>query len=115
MGLYTRQKQDRYPESSSNAYISISEQVSSDMPKIAKSLVQNQGVDLDSDFIHYDTSVESKLVEEAEAADLAFVFSQLFGKGLKDGWFSGHPYEVVPNGLTGVEEGLRNLKQSIAH
>jgi hypothetical protein len=65
----------------------------------------------------YDTSVESNLVEEAEAADLAFVFSQLFGKGkgLKDNWFSGHPYEAMPNGLAGVKERLGNLKKRIAH
>lgn len=49
--------------------------------------------------------------EEPGIADLGFVFSQLFTKGLKDGWFSGHPYEVVPNGLDGVEGALKNLKE----
>lgn len=44
-------------------------------------------------------------------ADLGFVFSRLFSKGLEDGWFSGHPYEVVPNGLEGVEGALKNLKE----
>lgn len=39
------------------------------------------------------------------------MFSRLFYKGLKDGWFSGHPYEVVPNGLDGVEGALKNLKE----
>ncbi|KAH8703974.1 chaperonin 10-like protein [Talaromyces proteolyticus] len=42
--------------------------------------------------------------------DLGFVFSRLFSKGLKEGWFSGHPHEVVRNGLEGVEEALKNLK-----
>lgn len=42
--------------------------------------------------------------------DFGFVFFRLFGKGLKDGWFTGHPYEVVPCGLQGVETGLLNLK-----
>jgi hypothetical protein len=85
--------------------------------KIAKCLAQNQGIDLDTAFMPYDTSVESNLVEEAEAADLAFMFSQLFGKGkgLKDSWFSDHPYEAMPNGLAGVKERLGNLKKRIAH
>jgi NADPH:quinone reductase len=42
--------------------------------------------------------------------DFGVVFSCLFGKGLKDGWFTGHPFEIVPGGLEGVEKGLCNLK-----
>jgi hypothetical protein len=29
--------------------------------------------------------------------------------GLKDGWFTGHPYEVVSAGLNGVQTGLQKL------
>jgi NADPH2:quinone reductase len=45
--------------------------------------------------------------------DFGFVFFRLFGKGLKDGWLIGHPFEVVPGGLEGVQEGLCNLKAGI--
>ena len=37
-------------------------------------------------------------------------YDKSVGKGLKDGWFTGHPFEVVPNGLAGVEGALKNLK-----
>ncbi|OAL46963.1 NADPH2:quinone reductase [Pyrenochaeta sp. DS3sAY3a] len=30
--------------------------------------------------------------------------------GLKEGWLKGHPYEVVPGGLDGVQKGLENLR-----
>ncbi|CRG83020.1 hypothetical protein PISL3812_00368 [Talaromyces islandicus] len=56
-------------------------------------------------------SVHKSPSEAPGNADLGFVFSQLFTKGLKDGWFSGHPYDVVTNGLEGVEEALKNLKE----
>ncbi|EED14784.1 quinone oxidoreductase, putative [Talaromyces stipitatus ATCC 10500] len=62
---------------------------------------------------HSTTTVGNSHASDEKApgdADLAFAFIRLFGKGLKDGWFTGHPFEVVPNGLAGVEEALRNLK-----
>ena len=39
-----------------------------------------------------------------------FGWSRLFGRGLQEGWISGHPYEVVPGGLEGVQTALENLK-----
>jgi NADPH2:quinone reductase len=42
--------------------------------------------------------------------DLGFVFCRLFGKGLQDGWYKGHPYEVRKGGLGGVQEALLDLK-----
>ncbi|KAF2458824.1 chaperonin 10-like protein [Lineolata rhizophorae] len=42
--------------------------------------------------------------------DFGFVYFRLFGQGLADGWFSGHPYEVLPGGLASVETGLDNLR-----
>ena len=44
-----------------------------------------------------------------DLSDLGFAWFRLFGQGLKEGWFSGHPHEVVPGGLGGVETGLLNL------
>lgn len=37
-------------------------------------------------------------------------FFQFIGRGLAQGWFSGHPYEVRPGGLNGVELALRDLE-----
>jgi hypothetical protein len=34
-------------------------------------------------------------------------------RGLKEGWFTAHPHEVVPGGLNGVEQGLKNLKDGV--
>ncbi|KAE8143716.1 hypothetical protein BDV38DRAFT_231971 [Aspergillus pseudotamarii] len=37
-------------------------------------------------------------------------FFALFGRGLGQGWFTGHPYEVRPNGLAGLEGALKDLQ-----
>lgn len=42
--------------------------------------------------------------------DMGFVYFRLFARGLKEGWFTGHPYEVIPGGLGGVATGLKNLQ-----
>ncbi|CAA9960806.1 hypothetical protein CFE70_004182 [Pyrenophora teres f. teres 0-1] len=47
-------------------------------------------------------------------ADFAFVMFRYLARGLQEGWFEPHPYEVVPGGLAGVETGLRNLKEGKA-
>ena len=46
--------------------------------------------------------------------DFGYVWLRLMGLGLKDGWFKAHPHTVIPGGLNGVEEGLRNLKEGKA-
>ena len=46
--------------------------------------------------------------------DLGFVGFRYFGKGLRDGWLSGHPFEVRKNGLEGVEAALTDLKNGKA-
>lgn len=47
--------------------------------------------------------------------DLGFVYSRYFGRALAEGTFKGHPYEVVPGGLGGVQTGLANLRAGKAH
>lgn len=42
--------------------------------------------------------------------DFGHAFFRLFSRGLQQGWFTPHPYEVIPGGLNGVEKGLSNLK-----
>lgn len=46
--------------------------------------------------------------------ELGFVFSRYIARGLEEGWFKAQPQEVVPGGLEGVEQGLRNLKEGKA-
>ncbi|KAH9862782.1 hypothetical protein J1614_010875 [Plenodomus biglobosus] len=46
--------------------------------------------------------------------DFAYVAFRYMAKGLAEGWFRAHPHEVVPGGLEGVEQGLRNLKEGKA-
>jgi threonine dehydrogenase-like Zn-dependent dehydrogenase len=38
------------------------------------------------------------------------IMYKFFEQGLKDGWFKGHPYKVIPGGLGGLQTGLSNLK-----
>jgi NADPH2:quinone reductase len=38
------------------------------------------------------------------------MFFPYIGMGLADGWFSGHPYEVVEGGLGGVQKALDMLE-----
>lgn len=46
--------------------------------------------------------------------DFGFAWFRLFSKGLQEGWFKAHPHTVIPSGLHGVEEGLKNLKDGKA-
>lgn len=45
-----------------------------------------------------------------DARDLAFVLCRYFTRGLQSEAFSGHPFEVRPSGLEGVEQALKDLK-----
>jgi threonine dehydrogenase-like Zn-dependent dehydrogenase len=42
--------------------------------------------------------------------DFGYVYTRLISQGLKAGWFCGHPFEVIPGGLDGVQEGLEKLR-----
>ncbi|KAH8600018.1 chaperonin 10-like protein [Bisporella sp. PMI_857] len=53
-------------------------------------------------------------VDFGDSRDLAFVFSRYFSRALQHGTFSGHPFEVRPDGLEGVEQALRDLKDGQA-
>jgi NADPH:quinone reductase len=46
----------------------------------------------------------------ADARELAYVYFRCISLGLKDGWFKPQRYEVLPGGLEGIQQGLRNLK-----
>jgi NADPH:quinone reductase len=49
-----------------------------------------------------------------DATDFGFVWFRMFGRGLQEGWFKGHPQEVVPGGLGGIQQALTNLKEGKA-
>lgn len=53
--------------------------------------------------------------DSAADRDLAYVYSRYLGRGLAEGWFKGHPYEVVPGGLNGIGKALKDLKDGKAH
>lgn len=50
--------------------------------------------------------------EGAKVGDAEFGASiyNLVSLGLADGWFSGHPYQVVAGGLAGLETAMKNLE-----
>lgn len=74
------------------------------------------GVDLRQTMVgsvHQPTSpTGSKFGEKRALGDAEFgsIFFPLFTRGLAHGWFTPHPYEVVPGGLAGLETALKNLE-----
>ena len=46
--------------------------------------------------------------------EFAMAFFRYFSRGLQKGFFKGHPYEVVPGGLAGIQGALQNLKDGKA-
>ncbi|KAF3906792.1 Zeta-crystallin [Arthrobotrys entomopaga] len=62
----------------------------------------------------WDDGTEEKklgLPPSTAGRELSYVFMRWAVRGLNEGWFTGHPYEVVKGGLRGVEDGLRRLKE----
>jgi NADPH2:quinone reductase len=53
---------------------------------------------------------EKKLEGQLGDQEFGAIMYKFFERGLRGGWFKGHPFEVVPGGLGGVESGLTNLK-----
>ncbi|KAL2812000.1 GroES-like protein [Aspergillus granulosus] len=54
---------------------------------------------------------EGKTAGDGEFGAAMFRF---MGRGLAQGWFSGHPFEIRPGGLGGIEGALRDLKEGKA-
>ncbi|KAF3035277.1 hypothetical protein E8E11_005099 [Didymella keratinophila] len=46
--------------------------------------------------------------------DYAYIMFRYFARGLAEGFFKPHPYEVIPGGLEGVQKGLENLRDGKA-
>ena len=54
---------------------------------------------------------DSHSKEDDSRRDFAFAYFRLISRWLGDGRLQAHPYEVVPGGLDGVIEGLKQLKE----
>lgn len=57
-------------------------------------------------YIHWPPT-PGKTIEDAEFAAALY---QLMGRGLAQGWFSGHPYELRPGGLAGLQQAMLDLQ-----
>ncbi|KAF2224696.1 chaperonin 10-like protein [Elsinoe ampelina] len=67
--------------------------------------------------VHQDAAVEqapSPVGHTPDNREAGFVHSQWLTRALKEGKISGHPTEVIPGGLEGVQKGLQNLKEGKA-
>ncbi|KAK6526498.1 hypothetical protein TWF694_005081 [Orbilia ellipsospora] len=59
-----------------------------------------------------DDSEEKKLgIASTSGREMSYVFLRWAIRGMNEGWFTAHPYEVVKGGLRGVEGGLKRLKE----
>lgn len=50
----------------------------------------------------------------SDEKDYAYLMFRYFARGLAEGFFKSHPYEVIPGGLEGVKQGLENLRDGKA-
>jgi NADPH2:quinone reductase len=57
---------------------------------------------------------EKQLLGDLGDEDFGAVMYRFFARGLEKGWFKGHPFNVVPGGLNGIEPALRDLKNGKA-
>jgi NADPH:quinone reductase len=52
--------------------------------------------------------------QQADDRQFAAAFFPFLGRGLREGWFSGHPYEVRGGGLAGIGAALKDLEAGVA-
>lgn len=57
---------------------------------------------------------EKKLLGLLGDPDFGAIMYKFIERGLAKGWFKGHPFEVIPGGLQGLQIGLQNLKDGKA-
>ncbi|KAF2010548.1 zinc-binding oxidoreductase-like protein ToxD [Aaosphaeria arxii CBS 175.79] len=50
----------------------------------------------------------------SDAKDFAYVWFRYLARGLAEGWFTPHPFEVVSGGLAGLQGALENLRDGKA-
>jgi NADPH2:quinone reductase len=64
--------------------------------------------------VHHTTTMVGSLHQDQPSKDLGYVYFRYIAKGLDEGWFSGHPFQVRENGLEGVQGALQDLKDGKA-
>ncbi|KAH7083603.1 alcohol dehydrogenase-like protein [Paraphoma chrysanthemicola] len=47
---------------------------------------------------------------EGRGEDFGFIFTRLLSKGLQEGWLTPHPHELIPDGLKGLSQALKNMR-----
>ena len=83
----------------------------SDIPSsITHSMTMVGAVHADMDQQQFQKATGSKTGN----TDFGFVMFRLFTRGLQEGWFSGHPFEVRPGGLAGISGALKDLRDGKA-
>ncbi|GJC83772.1 trans-enoyl reductase fsr4 [Colletotrichum liriopes] len=72
--------------------------------------LQNLPSDVSAEILY--TTVGTVHAKDEKLGDKAFgaAFFPFFGRGLAEGWFSGHPHEVLSGGLGALEEALKALE-----
>ncbi|GKT56245.1 quinone oxidoreductase [Colletotrichum tofieldiae] len=72
--------------------------------------LQNFPSDVSAEIFY--TTVGTVHAQDEKLGDKAFgaAFFPFFGRGLAEGWFSGHPHEVLSGGLGALEEALKDLE-----
>jgi NADPH:quinone reductase-like Zn-dependent oxidoreductase len=54
---------------------------------------------------------EGEKAGKLDDKEFGAAFFRFFGRGLAEGWFSGHPYKIVDGGLEGVANALNAMSQ----
>ena len=57
---------------------------------------------------------DNKDIGYGDNKDFAYIYFRYMARGLHEGWLKGHPPEVVPGGLGGIQQALKNLKDGKA-
>ncbi|KAL8776745.1 MAG: hypothetical protein Q9213_008144 [Squamulea squamosa] len=64
--------------------------------------------------VHTDVDQKEAGNRVGNDTDFGYIMFRFFSRGLAEGWFKGHPTEVVPGGLAGISGALKNLKEGKA-
>jgi NADPH2:quinone reductase len=85
-------------------------ETTSEKPKLAMVMLNrdNSAVDPSVDVVTTNVGLAHSggLAEKT----FSYIWNQLFSRGLREGWMTGHPYNIAPGGLYGLEKALRSMR-----
>ncbi|KAF4456350.1 NADPH2:quinone reductase [Fusarium austroafricanum] len=61
--------------------------------------------------VHDQLSIQEAGKKDERNKTFGAVWAAAFARGLREGWFTAHPYTIGKNGLEGLSEGLKGLKE----